>query len=476
MIGDYSRFKDLGIPMLEELADTKAKPRRNENVLAKYEQFLKNNIAIQFVPTIVGSDGSLRRLEGGYEVVLPAKEIYEGQVLSAEDAAKYIGRHFTCEVSKITDSVIEVSHIKALFGDGSTKEKAVRRMRAVTGEALRKMKPFIPELRQKAAEWTKAYVAGQKEAGATYSEQAMKNITERRYHLLYEQKKDEAGVERCIVPATVEDVRRYQVVLNIFNLDIMGTCSRASWARGRQALDLRDQVHVGDIVEVEVLSFNPNGKSSNTRIPGVWICSRKSVSDRMDEKNFLTAVTPYAPGCTVQVICEKLGFNTTRRWIGHIKGTDVKVAAKYGPRNIGVFVGGTYVVQITGVSENRLMLDGRTKGFVMNSGGVYIPKRRQEQSEPSTKDEDAFFAEEPLADSMVDITETTVAAAAEPPAPEVVEPPVAEKPAAAEVAPPAEPVINKKATAAATISIPQVATPKSISIEDLISAPNGNKE
>ena len=325
MIGDYSRFKDLGIPMLEELADTKAKPRRNENVLAKYEQFLKNNIAIQFVPTIVGSDGSLRRLEGGYEVVLPAKEIYEGQVLSAEDAAKYIGRHFTCEVSKITDSVIEVSHIKALFGDGSTKEKAVRRMRAVTGEALRKMKPFIPELRQKAAEWTKAYIAGQKEAGATYSEQAMKNITERRYHLLYEQKKDEAGVERCIVPATVEDVRRYQVVLNIFNLDI--------------------------IVEVEVLSFNPNGKSSNTHIPGVWICSRKSVSDRMDEKNFLTAVTPYAPGCTVQVICEKLGFNTTRRWIGHIKGTDVKVAAKYGPRNIGVFVGGTYVVQITGVSE-----------------------------------------------------------------------------------------------------------------------------
>ena len=52
----------------------------------------------------------------------------------------------------------------------------------------------------------------------------------------------------------------------------------------------------------------------------------------------------------------------------------------------------------------------------------------------------------------------------------------AEKPAAAEVAPPAEPVINKKPTAAATIPIPQVATPKSISIEDLISAPNGNKE
>ena len=77
---------------------------------------------------------------------------------------------------------------------------------------------------------------------------------------------------------------------------------------------------------------------------------------------------------------------------------------------------------------------------------------------------------------MVDITETTVAVAAEPPTPEVVEPPVAEKPAAAEVAPPAEPVINKKPTAAATIPIPQVATPKSISIEDLISAPNGNKE
>ena len=424
-MSDYSRFQDLGIPMVEELASAgnhKEKKVRNESVLTKYTKLLESGNAIQFVPQIVGPDGSLRRTEGGYEIVLPPDQIYEGQVVTAEISSRHIGRHYTCEVIGIDGDVVTVSHTKALYGDGSTKEKAVRRIRAVSAEVLRKMKPHTEELMKRAEASTAEYIEKRKAEGASYTESAIKNITIQRYHELYEKKKDELGIERCIVPATVEEVQVYRVVLNLFNLDIMGVCSRASWSRGNKNVDLREQVHVGDVVDVEVLSFNPEAKTSNIRVQGVWICSRKNVADRMDEKSFQRATLPYEVGSTVQVICERLGSgNGVKRWIGHIKGTDIKVAAKYGARNIGVFVGGTYVVRITGRSDAQLMLEGRTKGFVMKSGGVYIPKKPEAKREVSAEQtEDDFFSEETLADAFTEIAEP-VAAPAETPvaAPEV---------------------------------------------------------
>ena len=428
-MSNYSRFQDLGIPMVEELTSTnnhKDKKTRNENVLAKYTKLMESGNAIQFVPQIVGPDGSLRRTEGGYEIVLPPDQIYEGQVVTAEISSRHIGRHYTCEVVGIEGDVITVSHTKALYGDGSPKEKAVRRIRAVSAEVLRKMKPHTEELMKRAEASTAEYIKKRKEDGAAYTESAIKNITIQRYHDLYEKKKDELGIERCIVPATVEEVQVYRVVLNLFNLDIMGVCSRASWSRGNKNVDLREQVHVGDVVDVEVLSFNPEAKTSNIRVQGVWICSRKNVADRMDEKSFQRATLPYEVGSTVQVICERLGSgNGVKRWIGHIKGTDIKVAAKYGARNIGVFVGGTYVVRITGRSDAQLMLEGRTKGFVMKSGGVYIPKKPGGKKETSAEQNDEdFFSEETLADSFMEI-EKPVTVSEEAP---VSAPPVAEEP------------------------------------------------
>lgn len=411
MISDFANFADLGIPMVKELNRAKkntskeGKPALNEKVFAYYDGLLKGEKSFQLKPMFVGADGSLRRIEGGYEIVLPSDQVFERDVLTPERAAKQLTKVFTCVVESIVDGVITVSHTKAMYGNGTLKERAIGRIRAITGESLRKMKPHIPGLRKAAEEWANEYVESRKKAGKTYTEDAKKTLTIRRYYELYEQKKEAEGVARCIVPATVEDVHASRIILNLFNLDIMGTCSRANWNGSWRELDLREHVRTGDVIEVEVLSYDTEANLGNSKIPGAWICSRKTISKKMDALSFQQSAAPYPVGSTVQVICDKEGYGTTRRWLGHIRGTNVPVSVKYGPRAIGVNAGMTYIVRINEVSEERQLIEGKTLGYASKSGGIYIPKKDKKQGEETSKKNAApdFFDEEPLADTFSEV-------------------------------------------------------------------------
>lgn len=400
MANKFERFMDIDIPMLEKYKNEKDTPdSEKEAFIERYRQLMEKGNPIQFVVGTVGADGTLRQNLRGVDIVMPPDQLYEDKVITVAEARSAIGRHFVAAVTDIKDGVIYVSRVKAVIGDGSVRDRANRRIRTLINEMQRLITPHLEALRAQAEKEGKEYEESFRAKGQSLRDGQLQTFIKNRYDELVEKKKDELGVQRCIVPAVVESVRGKRVILNIFNLEIVGVCRQDNWSRKPKTVRLEEQTHPGDEVEVEVLYHIDPKLIKDPTLNSGWVVSRRNIMDRNDVGSFQNKVKDCPVGSTVQVVCENFltntaGLNGYTRWYGHIKETDIRVFVRYGNRRVGVSKGGIYAVEIQNVNEARLQLEGKALGFVYNDGegGAYIPKRvRNNDRLPEvTADDEAY--------------------------------------------------------------------------------------
>lgn len=409
MANVFDRFMDLNIPMLENYKGDAKSPVAREEFLEKYRKLMKNQSPVQFIAEMVGPDASLRQNLHGVTLILPAKEVYEDSVLTMNSAKSAIGRHFTVEVTDVTDDAIYVSRVRAVFGDGSVRERANRRIRQVCGEVSRTLAPYADELRAQAEKDAKVYAEEQKKNGRELREPQISAYASRRYIELFEEKKTKLGVTRCIIPAVVESVQGNRVILNLFNLDIPGICMQANWSRRPASVSLAEQATVGDTVIVEVLYHVDEKRERDEKLKNGWMCSRRNMTDEQDGADFHKKIAKYPLKTSVQVVCDRVlpngaGLSGGARFVGHVvNDPDVRVFSRFGYGRIAIEKGKTYVCEITGVNEKRMQLEGRTVGYVTDKGGAYIPqprKPRKERVAEMTEEETAYSSEPTFADAV----------------------------------------------------------------------------
>lgn len=398
MANKFERFMDIDIPMLEKYKGEKgAAVSDTDAFLARYTEIMKKGNPIQFVVETVGPDGSLHQNLHGCDLVLKPEDLYENKTITPSEARGVIGRHFVAAVTGIDGNTVYVSRVKAVIGDGSVRDRANRRIRTMINEMQRALTPHLEALRAQAEADGKEYEESFRAKGQSLRDGQLQTFVKNRYDELVEKKKNEVGVQRCIVPAVVESVKGKRVILNLFNLEIVGVCRQDNWSRKPRTVRLEEQAHPGDEVEVEVLYHVDPKLIKDPTINTGWVVSRRNTMDRNDVSSFQSKVKNYPIGSTVQVVCENFltntaGLNGYTRWYGHIKGTDVRVFVRFGNRRVGINKGGVYVVEIQRMNEARLQLEGKALGVVFDDGGAYLPKReRKNDRVPEvTADDEAY--------------------------------------------------------------------------------------
>jgi len=398
MANKFERFMDIDIPMLEKYKGEKeTEVSETDAFLARYRVIMEKGNPIQFVVETVGPDGSLHQSLHGCDLVMKPEDLYENKTITPSEARETIGRHFVAAVTDIKDNVIYVSRVKAVIGDGSVRDRASRRIRTMVNEMQRALTPHLESLRAQAEADGKEYEESFRTKGQSLREGQRQIFVKKRYDELVEKKKNEIGVQRCVVPAVVESVKGKRVILNLFNLEIVGVCRQDNWSRMPRTVRLEEQAHPGDEVEVEVLYHCDPKLIKDPTINNGWVVSRKNIMDRSDAASFQSKIKGYPIGSTVQVVCENFltntaGLNGYTRWYGHIKGTDIRVFVRFGSRRVGINKGGVYVVEIQKTNEARLQLEGKAIGVVFEDGGAFLPKRVHKNDRVSevTVDDEAY--------------------------------------------------------------------------------------
>lgn len=403
MANKFERFMDIDIPMLERFKGSDKAPAVSdkEAFLERYRAIMDKGNPIQFVVGTVGADASLHQNLHGCDLVMKPEDLYENKVITLTEARGTIGRRFVAAVTAVNDDgTIYVSRVKAVIGDGSVRDRANRRIRTMINEMQRAITPHLESLRAQAEQEGKDYEESFKAKGQSLRNGQLQTFIKNRYDELVEKKKNELGIQRCIVPAVVESVKGKRVVLNLFNLEIVGVCRQDNWSRKPRTVRLEEQAHPGDEVEVEVLYHVDPKLIKDPTINTGWVVSRKNIMDDSDVGTFQSKVKDYPIGSTVQVVCENTlpntaGLNGYTRWYGHIKETDIRVFVKFGNRRVGISKGGIYAVEIKNVNESRLQLEGKAIGFVYDDGGAYLPKRVRNNDRLSdvTEDDKAYDSE-----------------------------------------------------------------------------------
>lgn len=392
MAKSYEGFRDIDIPMLSEMKVSGGSGNDNEAILKKYTDLIGTGKPIQFICEMVNADGNLQQIlrpgnadnnYTGIRIELPSDQVYENTKLTPIIAKRCIGRHFTAEVTEVDEKTgkITVSRIKAIIGDGSARDRANRRIRQLVGAISRQMAPLSDGLHKQAEAEAKAYALKYKnERGRELHEKKLTAFVNNRYAELFEQKKDEIKVNRCIVPATVEGVQSNRIILNLFNLDIVGIVSRANWSTKSQ-IPLAEQAKVGDVVDVEVLYHADVKYTRDPKLQSGWVCSRKNLVKESVDSNWKRIAEGYLKS-SIEVVCDRVfqstaGLEGVTSWIGHIKGTEFKVFSRFSFGRIAISKGASYLVHITGLDENRMNLLGKTIGYVFPDGkGTYVPTRK----------------------------------------------------------------------------------------------------
>lgn len=399
----FKRFEDLNIPMLEGydgglnslINHSEKKKQGREAMLERYRKLKEAENPISFTVQVVNPDGSLRQEVNGVTLIIPPDQLFENVVLSAGTAKRYIGRHFTAIVTDISESgdVITASRVRAVVGDGSLRGRTNSRIRVLCNEVNRNMAPYLDELREKAKADAEKHNQKQRADGHQLHEVQIRRYETLRYEELYEQKKLEIGVKRCIVPATVEKVQGSVAVLNIFDLDIVGICSHYNWDKRMKAGPFREQVRPGDVVMVEVLYHaDKEAYQGTNKIENAWVCSRKNLLELVEAGQFQDVVKRYPVKSTVQVICDRLVPSkgeyeqSVERWAGHIVDTDIRVFVRYGKFPFVITEGKTYGVQIIGADAERGELVGRTVAAAGANGVLIVPRRMNKVGVQKEKD------------------------------------------------------------------------------------------
>lgn len=171
-----------------------------------------------------------------------------------------------------------------------------------------------------------------------------------------------------------------RIILNLFNLDIVGIVSRANWSTKSQ-IPLAEQAKVGDVVDVEVLYHADAKYTRDPKLQSGWVCSRKNLVKESVDSNWKRIAEGYLKS-SIEVVCDRVfqsaaGLEGVTSWIGHIKGTEFKVFSRFSFGRIAISKGASYLVHITGLDETRMNLLGKTIGYVFPDGkGTYVPTRK----------------------------------------------------------------------------------------------------
>lgn len=328
----------------------------------KYEKYLAaKSVFTMAFDTAKMEEAVLQTIDDGVIIRMERVAIFPKMVMK-KALITLVGRKFAVRVIKIENDIVYVSHVDALYGDGSMKAKVEGNIRIMLGVIATKLEPFKGELRKKAEDEVRA----KGEKSAAMSEKQFQARVYVKYTELMNQKKDELGLKRCFVKATIMEVTATKVIVNIFDLDIYGIINKSNWCVGAKNLDLPSIVKIGDTVEVEVLySTNVDGDGETLR--AAWECSRRNVVEKEENAAFEEATRYYGVKDVVPVIATALHYGgASPYWNGIIKGTELGIRCKC-RRGLNIEKGKTYLVRIYSIDKEKCAFFGDVQG-VYNPG------------------------------------------------------------------------------------------------------------
>lgn len=345
-------FDKLGIPMLKKFAEGSCP------ALEKYEKCLAAKTVFTMAFDMAKMDeGVLQTIDDGVVVRMEREAIFP-KAVTKRSIVTLVGRKFAVRVLKIADGIVYVSHVDALYGDGTLKAKTEGYIRVLIGKIATGLEPYREELRKQAEK----EVRQGNDKGADMSEQKFQTRVYARYSELANKKKDELDLKRCFVKATVMEVSQKKVIINIFDLDIYGVVNRNNWSAGARNLDLTSIVKIGETVDVEVLyATNVDGEGEILR--AAWECSRRNVTEKEESRAFEEACRYYGVKDIIPVVANQLHYGVALPyWTGTIKGTDIGIRCKC-RKGINIEKGKTYLVRIYSIDKEKCAFFGETHGI-----------------------------------------------------------------------------------------------------------------
>lgn len=277
----------------------------------------------------------------------------EGERYNPYQRANRLLRDYEVLVKEVDveNKLVRVSHKELAL---SQKERVLKRLNWLMNEARKdnnELKECVNE------QVNKEMIKEINNTVSGMSEQTQKQLKRLKYYEQLAKEKDLRGMERIIVPASVVSVNSKNVILDILGYGIPGYVPRILWSFNPK-FNIVKNVQPGDIVDVEILSYDRNAVSKNS-IP-MYRCSRIALKED-PWKNL-----KYKENDVVHVKCvDKRDHN----WFASIDGLeDIEVYCEYpeAERGIHIVLDQEYLCNIYRVNAETHLLKARVFRQVEN--------------------------------------------------------------------------------------------------------------